>query len=87
MEAEAKGQKYVYGTQTKISVTKNQLPTPYNVTYKGELCCVHNGILNPKDLAEYKKEYMKDILSRLETIGGKEVSEGDITFSESDSDE
>lgn len=87
LEAEAKGQKYVYGTQTKISVTKNQLPTPYNVTYKGELCCVHNGILNPKDLAEYKKEYMKDILFRLETIGGKEVSEGDITFSESDSDE
>ena len=88
LEATAKGEKYQYGIVTKCRVTKNQLPTPWNVTYSGEVACVHNGLLNPELLDKYKKEYMKDILSSLETLnGGSSVDETDVEFSEEESDD
>ena len=87
LEATAKGQKYQYGITTKIRVTKNQLPTPYNITYEGEMSCVHNGLCNPLELDAYKKEYIGNILSNLETLGADSISEKDVTFAEEDSNE
>ena len=87
LEATAKGQKYQYGITTKVRVTKNQLPTPYNVTYEGEMSCVHNGLCSPLALDEYKKTYIGNILSNLESLGASSVSEKDVTFAEEESDE
>lgn len=69
LNATAGGQTYNYGIISKIRVTKNQLPSPYNVTYEGEIACVHNGLCVPSKIEEYKKEYMKDILKRIKEIG------------------
>jgi hypothetical protein len=63
------------------------LPTPWNVTYEGEMSCVHNGLVSPNKLEEYKKTYMKDILGKLEANGGKSVTEDDIQFAEEATDE
>ena len=87
LDAIAKGQKYQYGIVTKIRTTKNQLPTPWNITYEGEMACVHNGLLNPSDLDTYKKTYVGDILKRLESLGGNEVDASDVSFEEEDSDD
>lgn len=88
LDATAKGQKYQYGITTKIRVTKNQLPTPYNVTYEGEMSCVHNGLCSPNALEEYKKTYMKEILDKLSELdGGGVISEKDVTFAEEESGE
>ena len=87
LEATAKGQKYQYGITTKIRVSKNQLPTPYNVTYEGEMSCVHNGLCNPNALEDYKKTYMKEILDKLSELGGDSVSEKDVSFEEEESNE
>lgn len=82
LDATAKGAKYVYGITTKIRTTKNQLPTPWNVTYEGEMSCVHNGLLSPNKLEEYKKTYVKEILAKLEENGASDVNEQDINFGE-----
>jgi hypothetical protein len=82
LTATAKGETYNYGITTKIRTTKNQLPTPWNVTYEGEMACVHNGLVDPNKLDEYKKEYMKDILARLEDNGASGISESDVKFTE-----
>ena len=87
LTATAKGETYNYGITTKIRTTKNQLPTPWNVTYEGEMSCVHNGLVSPNKLEEYKKTYMKDILGKLEANGGKGVTEADIQFAEEATDE
>lgn len=84
LTATAKGETYNYGITTKIRTTKNQLPTPWNVTYEGEMSCVHNGLVNPNKLDDYKKTYMKDILSKLESEG---VTEADVQFAEEATDE
>ena len=87
LDATAKGSKYQYGITTKVRTTKNQLPTPWNVTYEGEMSCVHNGLLSPEKLEEYKKTYMKEILARLEENGGKDITEDDVQFAEEATDE
>lgn len=87
LEATAKGQKYQYGITTKVRVTKNQLPTPFNITYEGEMSCVHNGLCSPLALDAYKKEYIGSILSNLESLGADSISEKDVTFAEEESDE
>jgi hypothetical protein len=87
LEATAKGEKYQYGIVTKCRVTKNQLPTPWNVTYSGEMACVHNGLLPPEAIDEYKKVEMKTILSKLEELGAQSINECDVNFSEEDSDD
>lgn len=75
LNATVKGQTYTYGTVSKIKVNKNQLPTPYNITYEGEIACVHNGLCSIDDIDTYKKNNIKDILKRLEAIGGTDVSD------------
>ena len=87
LEATAKGEKYQYGIITKCRVTKNQLPTPWNVTYQGEIACVHNGLLNPDKLDEYKKNTIKDILRELDENGAHNVQESDVEFAEVDSED
>jgi hypothetical protein len=86
LTATAKGETYNYGITTKIRTTKNQLPTPWNITYEGEMSCVHNGLVSPDRLDEYKKTYIKDILSKLEE-GGETVEESDVKFIEEETNE
>ena len=88
LEATAKGQKYEYGIITKIRVTKNQLPTPYNITYEGEMACVHNGLCCVGDLDAYKKTYMKTFLKKLEEdLNGDTIGEDDVKFAEEDTND
>ena len=94
LSAVSKGLTYNYGTQTKIKVLKNQLPSPFNVTYEGEFICTDTGIIGTdKDSQEeYKKRRIPDILKKLHEIAinnGKDIqiSEDDVDFEESDADQ
>lgn len=85
LKATLKGEEYQYGTVTKISVYKNQLPTPYNITYSGTMCCVHNGIVSEDELNDYKKTQIPVIIERMTALLGEEggnVSASDVTFRE-----
>ena len=84
LNAIAKGQTYNYGTVSKIRATKNQLPTPYNISYEGEFACVHNGLCPVDEIENYKKTHMKELIERVSTMGGNkiEIVENDISFVE-----
>ena len=84
LTATSKGSNYTYGIISKIRVNKNQLPSPYNISYENEIACVHNGLASPDRLEEYKKVYMKDILKRIEEglNDGEKVNSEDIEFIE-----
>ena len=80
LKATYKGNEYQYGVVSKISIAKNQLPTPFNVTYAGTICCVHNGLCGEKELDAYKKEYIPEIMARMaEALGNEEIKAGDAT--------
>lgn len=90
LKATLKGEEYKYGMVTKIEIVKNHLPTPYNVTYKGEMCCVHNGIISVNDIDNYKKEQIPLIMERLKANSNADFSnfdESDIQFEEEDETE
>ena len=92
LTATSKGEKYTYGLKTKIKVVKNQLDSPYNLTYEGTFCCVPDGMVSENKLDEYKKEHIGKILKQLSqqlSEGGKdtEVTEADIQFEEEDTDD
>ena len=90
LTATSKGRNYNWGTLTKIKVVKNQLSTPYNLTYEGTMVCVHNGLISEDQEEAYKKTYVPKIMAELEKAEtGKEVvvKEDDITFSESEENE
>lgn len=92
LTATAKGETYSYGIISKIKCNKNQLPSPWNITYENEIACVHNGLCCPDEIDEYKKTYIKDILAKLETIGNNKgkaenISESDIQFEENETSE
>ena len=80
LKATVKGTELEYGTLTKISVYKNQLPTPFNVTYSGTMCCVHNGIISEEEINDYKKKELPKVLAK-HIEGDFNVDE--ITFTES----
>lgn len=88
LKATYKGNEYQYGIVSKLSIAKNQLPTPFNVTYTGTVCCVHNGLCNEKDLDAYKKENIPEIMSRMADALGKEeiktASIDSVSFEEED---
>ena len=88
LKATFKGNEYQYGVVSKISITKNQLPTPFNVTYAGTICCVHNGLCGEKELDAYKKEYIPEIMARMaDALGNQELKSADttgVTFEEED---
>lgn len=78
LKATLKGEEYQYGTVTKISVFKNHLPTPFNITYSGTMCCVHNGIISEDELDAYKKKEIPAIFEKIKNISNKEFSKSDI---------
>lgn len=82
LTATAKGNTYNYGIISKIRVNKNQLPKPWTISYEGEIACVHNGLINPDRLDEYKKAYMKDILAKLEEGKNGTIDANDVKFEE-----
>lgn len=88
LKATYKGNEYQYGVVSKISIAKNQLPTPFNVTYAGTICCVHNGLCGEKELDAYKKEYIPEIMARMaDALGKDEIKGGDasnVSFEEED---
>lgn len=88
LKAVLKGQEYQYGTLTKLSVVKNQLPTPFNIVYSGTMCCVHNGIVSEDQLDEYKKKEIPHIFEKMkETLGADKFAGAkaeDIQFVEED---
>ena len=93
LTATSKGFDYNYAVQTKVQVLKNQLPSPYNVTYKGEFICTDIGIIGTEkdDVDEYKKKRMPAILERLNSIAkdnGREINitASDVNFEEEDED-
>lgn len=80
LKATFKGNEYQYGVVSKISIAKNQLPTPFNVTYAGTICCVHNGLCGEKELDAYKKEYIPEIMARMaEALGNEDLKKADTT--------
>jgi hypothetical protein len=94
LSAVSKGLTYNYGTQTKIKVLKNQLPSPFNVTYEGEFICTDTGIIGTDKEAqdEYKKNRIPEILKKLHEIAvntGKDVElDGDdVDFVETEGDQ
>lgn len=85
LKATYKGEEYQYGNVTKITVFKNHLPTPYNITYSGTMCCVHKGIIGEDEIDEYKKNDMSELINRSRQLNGEskvEVNVNDIDFSE-----
>ena len=70
LSAVSKGLTYNYGIQTKIKVIKNQLPSPFNVTYEGEFICTDIGIigLSKEEQEEFRKTHVADILKKLTEI-------------------
>lgn len=93
LTATSKGETYTYGLITKIRVVKNQLDSPYNLTYSGTFCCVPDGMIPESRLDEYKKQNISKILKQLQTQmeeRGKSadaISENDVQFIEEDTDE
>ena len=89
LQATLKGEKYVFGTEAPISIKKNHLPTPYNVTYEGEIICTSHGIIAESEIDEYKKKVLPEILAQLkngDTSGKlKNATVDDIEFSEEES--
>lgn len=93
LTATSKGFDYNYAVQTKVQVLKNQLPSPYNVTYKGEFICTDIGIIgtDKEDIDAYKKQRMPVILERLSNMAkdnGREINfnDTDVSFEENEED-
>ena len=88
LKATYKGDEYQYGVVSKIAIAKNQLPTPFNVTYSGNICCVHNGLCGEDELNDYKKEQIPEIMERMASALGKEslanADTNDVKFEEED---
>lgn len=86
LQATLKGDKYVFGTEAPISIKKNHLPTPYNVTYEGNIICTSHGIIAEDELDTYKKKVLPDILSQLKNNDSsgklKNATIDEIEFSE-----
>ena len=73
-------------------MVKNQLDSPYNLTYEGTFCCVPDGMVSEDKLDEYKKnnisKILKQLSSQLASKGDDSViTESDIEFGEDESEE
>lgn len=91
IQATVKGEKTTFGTEAPISVKKNHLPTPYNVSYEGTIFCTSHGIIAEDEIEEYKKKELPEILKRMkenDTSGSlKDASVSDITLVEEEETE
>lgn len=91
LQAESSGRKYDFGIITKIKIDKNQLDSPWNLTYEGSFCCVPDGIISETKLDEYKKTHIKEILKvlneQLDKDGNKgKIVESDVVFTEEETE-
>lgn len=90
LEATVKGEKYEYGTVAPISIKKNHLPTPFNLSRDGMLYCTANGIISENELDAYKKKMLPTIIKQLKendkngNLGN--ITAEDIEFSEVEED-
>lgn len=85
LKAVSKGATYRYGLETKIKVVKNHLPSPYNVTYEGNMICTAHGLIDKEELAQYQKEHISDMLAQLNeqlTRSNKVADAEDVVFTE-----
>ena len=90
LTATVKGETVNYGIVSKITVKKNHLPTPFNLTYQGELAFLHNGIWGVDEIDSYKKTHMKRIVSMLEQQSEGKITSNDvneINFGEADGED
>lgn len=85
LTATSKGLNYNWGVQTKIKVLKNQLPSPYDLTYEGEFICTGFGIIgmDKEEQDEYKRTKVPIIMKRI-SDGKADIKSDDITFGESE---
>lgn len=89
LKAVSKGATYRYGLETKVKIVKNHLPSPYNLTYEGNMICTAHGLIDKEDLPQYQKEHISDMLAQLNQLlesKNKTVEADDIVFTE-DEDE
>lgn len=88
LTAISKGVNYNWGVQTKIKVLKNQLPSPYDLTYEGEFICTGFGIIgmDKEEQDEFKKTQVPIIMKRL-SDSKADIKSDDITFGESEENE
>lgn len=89
LKATFKGEEYRYGIISKIKCVKNHLPSPYNVTYEGTICCVHNGLCSESELDQYKKQNMPIILGRIQDLyqgSMDKLTDEDVSFVEDDTE-
>jgi hypothetical protein len=84
LTAVSKGATYRYGTISKIAVIKNHLPSPWSITYEGEIICTPSGLITKEDLPQYQKTHISEILSELNKNlkDGAATSASDVTFIE-----
>jgi hypothetical protein len=78
LKAVSKGATYRYGLETKIKVVKNHLPSPYNVTYEGNMICTAHGLIDKEELPQYQKEHIGDMLAQLNEQLSKSNKTADI---------
>lgn len=78
LKAVSKGATYRYGLETKIKVVKNHLPSPYNVTYEGNMICTAHGLIDKEELPQYQKEHIGDMLVQLNEQLSKSNKTADI---------
>ena len=82
--------KYFLAKETKLrlkNLDKNQLDSPWNLTYEGTFCCVPDGIVSEANLDNYKKTHIKEILKVLNEQLDKDGNKGnaletDVVFTE-----
>lgn len=78
LKAVSKGATYRYALETKIKVVKNHLPSPYNVTYEGNMICTAHGLIDKEELPQYQKEHISDMLAQLNEQLSKSNKTADI---------
>lgn len=94
LTATSKGLNYNWGIETKAKVLKNQLPSPFNVTYEGSFICTDIGIIgtSKEEQEEYKKNRAPELLKKLNEIAKNNGQEclsdiNDISYEEDDSED
>lgn len=85
LTATSKGLNYNWGVQTKIKVLKNQLPSPFDLTYEGEFICTGLGIISTdKEVQEeFKKTKVPMMMKKLHGTN-ENIKEEDIKFVETE---
>jgi hypothetical protein len=85
LTATSKGLNYNWGILTKIKVLKNQLPSPYDLTYEGEFICTGFGIIgsSKEEQDEFKKTKVPLAMKRILERNNSEIQDiGNISFGE-----